>query len=216
MGSTELFLRLVSLSSAYLAHDLRDSFFGTYYACQVSELTDLHLSISRYLQGKGLSPYNNPPSMVQRVYRMAKRVLEQGRGRCWERIQPWPPQYNGHGNGHGHDHIYRPPNNRRPGQGGTAAPLSHDILKRSFRLRYGEEMTVPLTSPRYIRKLIISAEGVRNDAIFDVLVNGDIKGTIYVPGRDPSYYVTIEEFAESVEFVSRRGTAKITNIRLIP
>ena len=29
---------------------------------------------------------------------------------------------------------------------------------------------------------------------FDVIVNGDIKGTIYVPGRDPKYYVTVKEF----------------------
>lgn len=71
------------------------------------------------------------------------------------------------------------------------------------------------SSDTYIKKIIISAEGVYRDATFDVVVNGDIKGTIYVPDRDPAYFVTIEDSASSIEFVSRSGSARINDIKVV-
>lgn len=67
----------------------------------------------------------------------------------------------------------------------------------------------------YIKKLIIAAEGVRNDAMMEVLVNGDVKGTVYVPGRDPSYIVTVNEVASSIEFIGLRGTTRVLNIKAV-
>lgn len=90
-----------------------------------------------------------------------------------------------------------------------------DAISRPFTLVGGTTEQVRLNGSRYIKKLIISAEGIRSDAMFDVVVNGDVKGTIYVPGRDPSYFVTIEDEADSIEFVSRNGNAIISRILVI-
>lgn len=94
-------------------------------------------------------------------------------------------------------------------------PRTFDALRGSFNLYSGTTQQVRLNNPTAIKKLIVSAEGIRNDAMFDVVVNGDVKGTIYVPGRDPSYYVTINEFASSIEFVSRNGNATISRVLVI-
>ena len=90
-----------------------------------------------------------------------------------------------------------------------------DAISRPFTLTGGTTEQVRLNGSRYIKKLIISAEGIRSDAMFDVVVNGDVKGTVYVPGRDPSYFVTIEDEADSIEFVSRNGNAIISRILVI-
>jgi hypothetical protein len=90
-----------------------------------------------------------------------------------------------------------------------------DALHGAIRLESGTTQQVLLNGGQYIKKLIISAEGLRNDAMFDVVVNGDVKGTVYVPGRDPSYFVTIEDSADSIELVSRGGTAIISRILVI-
>lgn len=90
-----------------------------------------------------------------------------------------------------------------------------DAISRPFTLVGGTTEQVRLNGSRYIKKLIISAEGIRSDAMFDVVVNGDVKGTVYVPGRDPSYFVTIEDEADSIEFVSRNGNAIISRILVI-
>lgn len=90
-----------------------------------------------------------------------------------------------------------------------------DAIHGSFRLEAGTTQQVRLREMKFIKKLIISAEGVRNDAMFDVVVNGDVKGTIYVPGRDPSYIVTIQDSADSIEFVSRNGTSIISKILVV-
>lgn len=90
-----------------------------------------------------------------------------------------------------------------------------DAIQSPLTLTNGTTQQVRLNGTRYIKKLIISAEGLRNDAMFDVVVNGDVKGTVYVPGRDPSYFVTIEDSADSIEFVSRNGTAIISRILVV-
>ena len=51
--------------------------------------------------------------------------------------------------------------------------------------------------------------------MFDVVVNGDVKGTIYVPGRDPSYIVTVGDYTDSIEFISRNGTSIISRILVV-
>lgn len=90
-----------------------------------------------------------------------------------------------------------------------------DALRSSITLYSGTTQQVRLNSGKYIKKLIISAEGIRNDAMFDVVVNGDVKGTIFVPGRDPSYFVTVEDYADSIELVSRGGNALVSRILVV-
>jgi hypothetical protein len=95
------------------------------------------------------------------------------------------------------------------------ASRTTDAIRYAIRLESGTTQQVRLNGEQFIKKLIISAEGLRNDAMFDVVVNGDVKGTVYVPGRDPSYFVTIEDSADSIELVSRGGTAIISKILVV-
>jgi hypothetical protein len=92
---------------------------------------------------------------------------------------------------------------------------TQDVITDSFSLLDGTTHQVQLKGGRQIKNLIISAEGVRGPAIFDVVVNGEVKGTVYVPARDPSYFVTIKDYASSIELVSRNGTALVSRILVV-
>lgn len=89
------------------------------------------------------------------------------------------------------------------------------LLSRPIILEAGTTRSISIPNPSYVKKLIITAEGVRNDAKFEVMVNGDVKGSIYVPGRDPSYIVTIEDYASSIELISQFGKARINQIMVV-
>lgn len=89
------------------------------------------------------------------------------------------------------------------------------VLSRALILEAGTTRSIALRNAGYVKKLIVTAEGVRNDAKFEVMVNGDVKGTIYVPGRDPSYIVTVEDYATSIELISQFGKARINQIHVI-
>ncbi len=80
------------------------------------------------------------------------------------------------------------------------------LNQSSIRLRAHQSKTFSLDGWRHVKKLVISAEGVRNDAMFEILANDDVKGTIYVPGRDPEYTVTIGEAARNVRFKHISGS----------
>lgn len=70
--------------------------------------------------------------------------------------------------------------------------------------------------PVFINKLLISAQGTSSsDGTMQVVVNGDIKGTIHVPRRDPAYFVTVGEVATSIEFVPVSGTVEVLDIKII-
>lgn len=78
-------------------------------------------------------------------------------------------------------------------------------ISNSFTIGNSETKKVSLDSVHYVKNLIIQAEGLTSDSIIEVMVNGEVKGTIYAPGRDPSYIVTIAETASSIEFRHRSG-----------
>lgn len=86
-------------------------------------------------------------------------------------------------------------------------------LGGSFSIAPAEIKRISLSHPRYIKNIIVQAEGIRNDSIIEVIVNGQIKGTIYAPGRDPSYVVTIGESARTIEFRHiEGGSMRILNV----
>jgi hypothetical protein len=79
-------------------------------------------------------------------------------------------------------------------------PASSDVLSSRFYLSVGEMDTVKF-SPRYVEQIFVQAEGAGSrDAMFEVWANGKPKGTIYVPGRDPNYIVTIKENISELKF----------------
>lgn len=79
------------------------------------------------------------------------------------------------------------------------------VLSGYFHLGQGEIKSIPM-HPAYIEQVFVQAEGAsRQDAMFEVWANGKPKGTIFVPGRDPSYIVTIRETVSSLEFRQTSG-----------
>jgi len=75
----------------------------------------------------------------------------------------------------------------------------------SFNIGDAETQTVSLGNARYIKNLVVQAEGVQGDSTVEVMVNGEVKGTIYAPGADPSYVVTVEDVSASIQFRHRTG-----------
>jgi len=90
------------------------------------------------------------------------------------------------------------------------------VTDDQFFIKKGETLDVPLDGWKSVKKLIIAAEGVRKDAMFEVHVNDDVKGTIYVPGKDPEYVVTVAETANSIQFKHISGaTVRVLKVEAI-
>lgn len=183
IGSPDLVLTALKVTTIAMANDLSDSIFAARYACTIEALDNVSSDIGRYLDGH--STYGDDFIAIQELVGATKRAVSGARA-C---------------NGGGME--------------STPASRTSDALNRAIRLESGTTQQVRLNGSQYIKKLIISAEGVRNDAMFDVVVNGDVKGTVYVPGRDPSYFVTIDDNADSIELVSRGGAAIISRILIV-
>ncbi|MDD4975724.1 MAG: hypothetical protein PHY93_15310 [Bacteriovorax sp.] len=184
IGSPDLVLTALKVTTNAMANDLSDSIFAARYACTIEALDNVSTDIARYLDGH--TSYGDDFIAIQELVGATKRAVS-GAREC------------------------------NDGQSYESAGTSRttDALRGAIRLESGTTQQVRLNGSRYIKKLIISAEGLRNDAMFDVVVNGDVKGTVYVPGRDPSYFVTIEDNADSIELVSRGGTAIISRILVV-
>jgi len=74
------------------------------------------------------------------------------------------------------------------------------LSNSDFTLGSGQTYSLDLQGWHHVAKLFIQAEGYYSDATFEVVVNGDTKGTVRVPGRDPSYVVTVGEVTNSIQF----------------
>ncbi|OFZ53655.1 MAG: hypothetical protein A2428_11095 [Bdellovibrionales bacterium RIFOXYC1_FULL_54_43] len=79
----------------------------------------------------------------------------------------------------------------------------------------GQTVSLSVGEFRHISKLIVRAEGIHRDAMIEVLVNGDTKGTIYAPGSDPSYIVTVGEATSSIELRGMRGRMNVRGIQAV-
>jgi hypothetical protein len=71
--------------------------------------------------------------------------------------------------------------------------------------------------PQYcrIRKVFVQATGVGSEAMAEVIVGGDIKGTIHVPGQDPNYVVTVEARGSSIEIRGIKGNMRVEQIHAV-
>ena len=70
-----------------------------------------------------------------------------------------------------------------------------------FYLSRGQVQSVHLGGDwHHVQKVYIQASGVNNYvSTFQVSANGDVKGTVLVPGSDPWYTVTVGEVANSIQ-----------------
>ncbi len=76
-----------------------------------------------------------------------------------------------------------------------------------FTVDAGETKSIRI-QPGYIENIQVQAVGrSSHDAMVEVWANGKPKGSLYVPGRDPNYIVTIRESVSSLEFRSVSGGA---------
>lgn len=87
-------------------------------------------------------------------------------------------------------------------------------LISNLTLKEGEYKTIYLPNRMFVKKLYISASGYSSATYFDVMVNGDIKGTIYAPGRDPLYIINISDSADTINLRSMYGDANIESIKV--
>ena len=77
-----------------------------------------------------------------------------------------------------------------------------------FRVGIGATETQKLDRNAYVENIVVQAQGASySDGMMEVVVNGKVKGTIHVPGRDPSYVVTIAEETNSIQFRHISGGA---------
>lgn len=95
---------------------------------------------------------------------------------------------------------------------GATAPV--DILKQPLTLNEGETRSLPLSEASFVHKLFIQAEGVgAAGAYAEVSADGDVKGTLYMPGSDPHYVVTVESRTRSIEVTSVRGRTRLLAVK---
>jgi len=77
---------------------------------------------------------------------------------------------------------------------------SSELLNSNLIIDIAETKSVRLGRYSKVESIIVQAEGISQDATVEVFVNGEVKGTLYLPARDPSYVVTVGEVTNSIEF----------------
>ncbi len=73
------------------------------------------------------------------------------------------------------------------------------IVPHAFDLTPGQVLNIPLDPHKRTERLYISAQGIRFNATFEVMVDGVVQGTLHVPGHDPSYVVTLRKRTPSFQ-----------------
>ena len=230
-GSPAAFLKALEYMSAWTAQDIEGTLYSQYYACRVEALWWLSDSLASYNAG-GMSGYPNDIIAINRAYYQAKNLSYDVNRQCTSVVPSFPwsggtglvptpgpydpvpyPSWDWDGDWNG-DGDY---NDDWNGDFGDAPKTgkTYSLLEESQILKEGQVKSFPLRRSAYVKKIYISGEGVRNDARFNVFVNGEAKGTIYLPGKDPNYVVTIEASTDSIEFISDFGKARINSIHIV-
>jgi len=81
-------------------------------------------------------------------------------------------------------------------------------------VRSGEVSRVPLDARYFVHRLFIEAVSANTqDSMGEVRVKNETKGTIYVPGHDPTYVVTLAEETDSFEIWGTQNALKIIKIK---
>lgn len=86
-------------------------------------------------------------------------------------------------------------------------------ISNQITLSMGQTHSFQLPQRNYVHRLYIQAEGVNHDAYAQVIANGMVKGTLYVPGNDPHYVVTIADETSSIEVNVIQGNLIIYDIQ---
>jgi hypothetical protein len=92
---------------------------------------------------------------------------------------------------------------------------SIELAGQAITVEVGKSVTLDLGMSRRVDHVEIDAFGVGGNGMFEVVVDGQVKGTIHVPGQDPKYIVTIAE--ETRHFVLHHlsgNKARVTSFKV--
>ena len=88
----------------------------------------------------------------------------------------------------------------------TDAVQTVTVSGSDFCVDKGAMQTVDLGGWHYVKNIVVRAQGSGwSSGTIEVLANGDVKGTIHVPGNDPSFIVTIADTTSSLQFRQVEG-----------
>ncbi len=90
------------------------------------------------------------------------------------------------------------------------------LTNRNVSLLPGESKTFYLPDGwRRVERVYVDAYSTRGSARLNVMVNGDIKGSLNVPEVDPSYIVAVHETTSSIQLWNRGyGTVTVQNLEV--
>jgi hypothetical protein len=95
----------------------------------------------------------------------------------------------------------------------TEVTQTVDLRVSPFYLYPGQSQWINLNGWHHVKKLVLRGFGAGADAMFDVYVNGDLKGSVHLPAADPQYTVTVDETAQWVLLRHRwGGVAQINQV----
>lgn len=82
---------------------------------------------------------------------------------------------------------------------------SIQLVSQAVTIEHGTTMTLSMPLLRQVDHVEIDAFGVGGEGMFEVVVGGQVKGTVHVPGQDPKYIVTIADSTRSFNLVHQSG-----------
>jgi hypothetical protein len=79
------------------------------------------------------------------------------------------------------------------------------LVSQPVTIERGSTLNVAMPMLRLVDHVEIDAFGVGGEGMFEVVVGGQVKGTVHVPGQDPKYIVTIADSTRSFNLVHASG-----------
>ncbi|MEK6705273.1 MAG: hypothetical protein AABZ06_05750 [Bdellovibrionota bacterium] len=186
VGNPIAFLKLAELGSGFIADEIANTFDSYRNACSIRDLVALSETLRDFNVFGDRTVFPNVPWALTQSAVELDRILME-----LGSIRPNPI-------------------------GGNEGVQTVELLSGSLHLDEAEMKSVRLGGTTAIQKLFVQAEAYRSDATIEVIVNGEVKGTLYLPARDPSYVVTIADTAGSIEFRHvRGGRVQIRSVRAV-
>lgn len=177
VGRAEAFLKLAELSTHLLADEISQTLQGYQHACMVSDMKLLSETLMNFNLFGDRTYFPNTRYAVEASTVEINRLL---------------------GNFNCSPYAY-------PGSYSNQTQSQELLRSGSMTMNNGDMRQVLLDQPRYIQKIFVQAEGRYRDAIVEVVVNGQVKGTIHLPATDPTYVVTIADTASTIELRMTSG-----------
>lgn len=200
-GNPEITLKLFEHVSRFAADDISGTIYGEFYRGVVSELDGLSAALTFYNDHGGSEGFLDlTPSQSD-----SDGVLNRSR----ESLD-WVLR-----------NLAQPVNHPRIRVDALGADFVWKQLDNGqFRISPNQAYVLDLGEEQYIEKVYVMAEARNADTTVEVYLPGGetSNGTLYLPRRDPPYYITLRDRTHQIEFKNtntRRGTAIITEVHVL-